>query len=242
MNPVRPGRRTKVHLRQTAAVLAGGILTAVLAGLAATPAAADDGPAMQLSSDGIHFTSSQEPAVFPDLAGLVPGETRPGTVWVRNAGADPAAFDLAVRSGAGSAVLTNSLELLAGSPGHAAVTVPLAGPGQCRNVLQGWVLAAGETLRIDLALGLVLAATNATRRESAGVELIFLVQGLGGGAAVSACSTPSEPSGVGHQGNLEMSRALQSNVVGNDQRPTQLLAFSGVLFLFVAIAKRRRNP
>lgn len=281
MNRLRPAARGTSARRRAAAVLAGGLLAGALAALAAAPAIADDGPAMQLSTDGIHFTQGQEPTVFPQLAGLVPGESRPGTVWVRNAGNRPAAFDLAVRSGAGSAVLTESLELLAGSPGHATVTVPLADPGQCHSVLHDWTLAPGATIRLDLALGLNLAATNETRREQSGVELVFLMQESGGGTAVTACPQPGEPaggagqrqpaatgvfavappeasptrptasparpaagapSGVGRQEGQALREELHSNVVGNDQRPAELLTAVGALFFFAALITRRRNP
>lgn len=270
MNPTRTTAQRKAPGHRTATLLAGGILAAALAGLTAAPATADAGPAMQLSTDGIHFTSRQAPEVFPQMAGMVPGESRPGTIWVRNAGAEPAIFALAVRSTSGSAVLTDSLELLAGSRGHADVTAPLAAPGQCRSIFHGWTLRPGESLRLNLALGMDIAATNATRHESAGVQLIFLMQGHGGGTPVPACPAPGEPSawtglrqvvgasvatagaqpareaaarqpGVDHQAAEEPDRAMQSNVVGNDQRPAQLLAIASGLFLFTALAKRRRN-
>jgi len=272
MNRLRPAARSRFARRRAATVLAGGILAGALAALAAAPATADDGPAMQLSTDGINFTQGQEPTVFPRLAGLVPGESRSGTVWVRNAGSTPAAFDLAVRTGAGSTVLTQSLTLLAGSPGHTTVTVPLADPGQCHGVLHDWTLAPGATIRLDLALGLNLAATNETRREQSGVELVFLMQDAGGGAAVNACLQPGEPaawagqrqlaatgvfaaapaaasparpadgapSGVGRQSGQARGEELHSNVVGNDQRPAELLTAFGALFFFGALITRRR--
>lgn len=242
MTPDRPATHRKSARHRVAAVLAGGILAGALAALVAAPATADDGPAMLLSTDGVHFTSGQEPTVFPHLAGLVPGESRPGTVWVRNAGTQPAAFDLAVRSGAGSAVLTGSLELLAGSPGRATVTVPLSDPGQCTSVLQGWALAPGETMRLNLVLGMNVAASNATRHEQSGVELVFLMQESGAGTAIPACAAPGGTSGVDHQAGQAPAQGMHSNVVGNDQRPAQLLTAVGALFFGVALVRRRRNP
>ncbi|MCQ9163343.1 hypothetical protein [Arthrobacter sp. STN4] len=275
MNPARSAARRKPRRVRAAAVVAGGLLAAAASGLAAGPASADGGPAMELSSDGIHFSSSREPVVFPNLSGMVPGDFRRGTVWVRNAGTAPAEISLAVTSARGNAVLTQALELAAGSHGGPAATVPLAAPGGCRSVFHGLALAPGQTARLELALGLDASATNATRRENAAFGLLFLMQEAGAGATIQACHAPDgtaarttlpqlagtsgtaveagtapaaheaagAPSGVGHQEDPAPAPAPHSNVVGNDQRPGQLLLLAGGLFCAAALAKRRRrNP
>lgn len=193
MTPLGPAARQGGPRFRTAALLAGGVLAVSLAVLAAAPASAADGPEMLLSSDGVHFTRGQAPVIFPHLSGMVPGESRPGSVWVRNGGTEPAEIALAVQSVGGIAVLTESLDLVAGSRGHGSSTVPLPSPGSCRSVFQGWGLAPGETKRLDLALGMDASASNATRRETASVQLVFLMRGTGGPATVAACPAPGIP-------------------------------------------------
>ncbi|RAN76526.1 hypothetical protein B5P43_23300 [Bacillus sp. SRB_336] len=193
MTPLGPAARQGGPRLRPAVLLAGAVLAAALAVLAAAPASAADGPEMLLSSDGVHFTRGQAPVIFPHLSGLVPGESRPGSVWVRNGGTEPAEIALAVQSVGGIAVLTESLDLVAGSRGHGSSTVPLPSPGNCRSVFQGWGLAPGETKRLDLALGMDASAGNATRREAASVQLVFLMRGTGGPATVAACPAPGIP-------------------------------------------------
>ncbi|NVM94387.1 hypothetical protein [Arthrobacter wenxiniae] len=214
MTPPGPAGRPGGPRHRVAVLPAGAVLAAALAVLVAAPASATDGPEMLLSSDGVHFTRGQAPVIFRSLSGMVPGESRPGSVWVRNGGTEPAEIALAVKSVGGIDVLTESLDLVAGSRGNGSATVPLPSPGSCRSVFQGWGLAPGETKRLDLALGMDASASNATRRDSASVQLVFLMRGTGGPATAAACPAPGAPAD-----RNTVRQAVPAGIIAEDPAP-----------------------
>lgn len=181
------GSQVRLAVMATAGVIAVGMLLA-------TPATADEGNGilLELSRDGVNFTSGTVSDIFALSSGMVPGESRRGTVWVRNASSDAARFSLAVdNTGTSlSPVLPDFLSLEAASLGSRASMGSLPGTGNCGLVIDGWALAGGNTLQLDMNLNLALAAPNATRNQESTFELVFLLQGISNGSAVSACATP----------------------------------------------------
>ena len=165
--------------------------TVALGLLLAAPAIADDdsGNLLELSQDGVHFTSGQI-QLFNHSSGYVPGETRPGTVWIRNASRENTSFSLAVsNTNQGRASeLPRYLELSATTATHGSGTTTLPGPGLCTPVVEGWTLPAGEALQLDLNLTLLRQAPNATRNQQSSFDLLFLLQGIDGGEAVAPCA------------------------------------------------------
>jgi len=157
----------------------------------AAPAVADDGnkTLLELSRDGVHFTTASIPSVFENSGSFVPGSSRAGTVWIRNSSHNAAQFSLGVENSgdATGSVLPEYLQLQAQSANRGPAAGLLPDPGNCAPVLEGWALAAGETIRLDLALNLALEAPNATRNQVSTFQLVFLLQGLDGGKPIVPC-------------------------------------------------------
>lgn len=160
--------------------------------LLAPPAHALDGAEvlLELSHDGVNYSPGTVQDIFPSTGGYVPGESRAGAVWVRNGSADAAQLSLGIVNAdpISSSMLPEylSLQLAAGSASGSADTFPTA--GNCHPVIEGWLMAAGEALRLDLTMGLGLDAPNATRNQESNFNLVFVVQGMGGGQPVSPCA------------------------------------------------------
>ncbi|MHA7269381.1 hypothetical protein [Arthrobacter sp. HLT1-20] len=151
---------------------------------------------LQLSRDGVHFATDAIPTLFRSTKGYVPGESRPGLVWVRNAGKESASFSLAVlntsnpdtgEGTAGPSVLPQHLRLQAQASGRGATANTLPTAGECTPVIDGWTLAAGEVLPLTLDLGLSRDAPNSTRNQGADFTLAFVLQESGGGQLAGAC-------------------------------------------------------
>ncbi|ALE91537.1 hypothetical protein AOC05_02915 [Arthrobacter alpinus] len=183
------------HARLAVAVAAG---TVAMGMILAAPAAADDdsGTLLELSRDGIHFTAGTVPDIFNNTSGYVPGESRVGTVWVRNASRDDGHFSLGVKntSVVGSSTLPAYLHMQAATLNHRGATGVLPDSGSCKPVVDGWTLTGGETIRLDLGLSLDWEAPNSTRNQVSDFELIFVLQGLDGGRLVTPCSGALEVS------------------------------------------------
>ncbi|WP_104091137.1 hypothetical protein [Arthrobacter sp. GMC3] len=176
--------------------------TAVTAMLLAAPASANEetGTLLELSGDGVHYSTGLVAGILGDTSGFVPGESRHGTIWVRNASGGATVLSVGVGNTdrIDSAVLPAYLQLQAHS-GHRSTNLgALPGPGACSPFVEDWALAPGETLRLDLGLTLVLQAPNATRNQKSNFDLVFLLQGDDGGQTVNACGagTGSLPADV----------------------------------------------
>lgn len=154
---------------------------------------------LQLSHDGVQFTTTSTPTLFRSSNGYVPGESRQETIWVRNGSPGTAHFSLGVRnSGANTeSILPGYLRLQATAQGQRAETVILPSAGGCAAVIHDWSLAAGAVLPLTLDLGLQVEASNQTRNQHAYFDLIFVLQDSGARQMVGPCSGNASRSPVG---------------------------------------------
>ncbi|POH74919.1 hypothetical protein [Arthrobacter glacialis] len=191
------------------AIVASIAMGTLLAGPAA--GAENKNDLLQLSRDGVHFATDAIPTMFRSTKGYVPGESRPGLIWVRNAGKDSAHFTLAVHNTnnpdtsagiAGASILPQHLRLQAQASGRVTTANALPTPGTCTPVIDGWTLAAGEVLPLTLDLGLSVEAPNSTRNQNADFTLTFVLQERGAGQLIGPCA--------GGPGNLAAGGAVIS--------------------------------
>lgn len=184
--------------------------------LLSTPGHARDDSAstLELSGDGVNYAPQQPLEMFGPGREYVPGESRSGVVWVRNAGNQAKRFSLAVATTdvQGKSPLASHLQLAASAPGFNAVTTVPARRGLCTTMLAGWQLAPGQALPIDFSLALDLAAPNSTRHQGMGFDMVFLLQDGGSPLPVSPCATAVEAGNAG----ASMGRAT----VGHDPGAT----------------------
>lgn len=145
------------------------VASALAAPLVPAPARADEtvraasAPSdayLQVGSDGVRFVTDGSIDLAEELSRLTPGSTVATTLWIRNAGADPARASLGIDVDP------------ADDSGHdralaAAIEVVVDG----RVIADGdeWrsaVIAAGETVRVALGLRMNAEAANGTRRAA----------------------------------------------------------------------------
>lgn len=166
--------------------------TVAIGMLLATPAMAADGTdsLLELSHDGVHYSPGAVQDIFTNTGGYVPGESRPGRVWIRNASADAAQLSLGIvnTDPASGSELPPYLNLQIASGAVSARAEGFPDAGRCHPMIEGWVVPGGESLRLDLNMGLELKAPNATRNQEANFDLLFVLQGTGGGTPVSPCT------------------------------------------------------
>ncbi|GAA4656732.1 hypothetical protein [Arthrobacter cryoconiti] len=141
---------------------------------AGSAAAADD--ALELANDGVNYSALAAGQLFDHVDGFVPGESRTGSVWVRNTGQDPAVLSVGVTSANEASMLPAFLEMGVQRSGTASTPVRLAGGGACRSVARGLELAPGQFMKLELTLALVQDAPNGTRQQSNDFGLLFLLQ------------------------------------------------------------------
>lgn len=185
--------RTKVPLgiRAGLAALGCGLLAA--ASLASAPAASAADDYLQVSLDGVTFGGPAAGSVFADGVRLVPGATSTGSVWVRNAGPEPAFLTAAALSTAMDPELAGYLTVgssAVGSPaaGGAAVIGPA---GSCTDLSLALAIPAGAARQVELSAGLLLNTPNAARAKQGTFDLLLLLDSAGTGR--SACDAAAEP-------------------------------------------------
>ncbi len=156
-------------------------------------------PLLELSGDGIHYRTEKSLTVLEPHRGYVPGESRTGVIWVRNASSQANNFTLALaNTGSGEdSAIASYLQLEARLPRWISSAAVPARSGGCTTIIEGWKIASGESLRIELSLALNINAPNSTRHQESLLDAIFLLQEPGGGQAVSACATQEEALGAG---------------------------------------------
>ncbi|MDT0117935.1 signal peptidase I [Microbacterium sp. PRF11] len=141
-----------------------------------------------ISDDGVSFVANGSVSLFDDAGLLVPGETVGSTVWIRNAGADPARAGLRLDAvprtdDPGDRALAEAVRLVVASS-----AVPAG---------EQWVsevIPAGGTVRLDVGLALDAASGNDSRRSAAVVTpVVRLTEATGGspGALPPAGTLPS---------------------------------------------------
>lgn len=185
----------------TAAAACGAILALILA----QPAWATDGsdPQLQLSRDGIHFAPESLSQVLAKGGGLVPGESRSGTVWVLNAGAHASHFSLGVVNIASAPDLADYLQLSAAAPAWNGTARIPPSFGLCTTIVENQTLSAGESVPIKLDLTFSSTAPNSTRNQKSSVKVVFLLQDSDGGAPVSPCApAQASPSAGASMGSV----------------------------------------
>lgn len=158
-------------------------------------AAASVGDGMLLSADGSNWATTLERPIFPGSFVHVPGSSNSGSVWIKNSSDGPALLAAAAVTAYGPLDLTRHLQLQVRSWKRTTEGAALADSGGCVDVLKGWPMQPGESLRLDFTLHMNATAPNGAMHETAQVDVRFLMQGddrnaslaLSGG---SACSRP----------------------------------------------------
>ncbi|MHA7304945.1 hypothetical protein ACX80E_06835 [Arthrobacter sp. TMN-49] len=199
--------------RAVMAIAASVALGTLLAGPATGAETTND--LLELSGDGVHFAADAPPTMFRSTKGYVPGESRQGLIWVRNASNHSAQLSVGAHNtaNAGAAFLPGYLRLQTHAPSHSPTAATLPFPGACTPVINGWTLAAGEVLPLTLALGLTLQAPNSTRNQAADFTLMFVLQERGAGELVGPCSgRPDTPPAAGAALTLPVSGGTAGTV------------------------------
>ena len=164
-----------------------GVATVLAAvALAVTASTAYAAGELELSTDGLTWSSTLPDRIFTAPQTLVPGDVVEGSLWVRNSSADRARVDLAVTPGLGdgSASLVGALELTIDG-------VPVDGGTRWH----GPDLAPGAVARLDLTVTLPAGAGNETRSSTTHViDTAFLVQTADGPGATPSPTPSATPS------------------------------------------------
>jgi len=177
----------------------GGALAAVIAivaiavlGASAPARAAGD---LELSRDGVHYTSGSIGSIFPANAQLVPGETARGTFWLRNNSAEAAWLSIAMSgvdfTGADySYALTLNLDL----DGERFTPHLVGDLTTCTPLIDPRLIQPGASMRVDVAVEFGDVSGTSAQRSGAGLSFVTaLSQGDPGDLVQHACPAGGLP-------------------------------------------------
>ncbi|TPW70032.1 hypothetical protein [Schumannella sp. 10F1B-5-1] len=133
-------------------ILAALLATAAAAGGAvavASPAqAASSG--VQLSDDGVHFSSTLSRPLFDPSTVMIPRSSQSGDFWVRNASGAPAYLRVSIANVQSTdADLSEALTVSASTSGDAGSKVALSEAAPCAVLTEGQAIPSGAALRIS---------------------------------------------------------------------------------------------
>lgn len=167
-----------------------------------TSAVAADG--VQVSPDGVSYSTGFSGSVLTDVSRMVPGESQGGFFYVRNASSNPGFMRIVLKDIAYSDVdFANAVTMTARTADQQGEQAPVTLADPCWVLLEGAVVAGGASVRVDLvaALGDLdgTRGQGATASASLGVALSDMTPGgLAptdcGGSAVDVPLTPTRSS------------------------------------------------
>ena len=168
------------------------MLAAVVVAVFATPpaaAAAADG--IQLSTDGVSYSSALAHPLFTAVPVLVPTDEASAGFWVRNAGPTTAYLTLTLDNPSWTNdALAGALTLGARTPGNNGRTVRLVDAGACSVLLEGLALAAGQAVNVTTTLALGDLTGSAGQGATAAMDIgVTLVEAASLPPSAS-CATP----------------------------------------------------
>lgn len=160
-------------------------LAALLVLSSATPALAAGGE-LELSADGTAFSATAPGPLFDSLDRLVPRDTREASIWVRNTAATDANLRVTITGSTWTdTAFAEALSVRASTPGVAGVAYTVASTAQCRVLLYGVLLEAGDAveLTVTLTVGDLGGSTgqSADLRVDIGVALFEAPAGVSSG-------------------------------------------------------------
>lgn len=131
---------------------------------------------VELSLDGVSYTSSAPGALFTTISELVPGDSDQATFYLRNSASEPGYLRITLRDVVSSNTdFAGALTLGASTAGHPGTPVSLLEANPCWVLLEGQIVAPGEvvTVTTSLALGQLngRAGQGATATAALGVAL-----------------------------------------------------------------------
>lgn len=184
-------RRATARVARAALALAAVPVVAFLTTIAAPGSATAASGGILVSTDGVSWQTGPVAGPLPAVGPLVPGGTGTWTVHVRNASPVSAAVQVALQIEAADSVLLDHLELAATAAGGAGEAVT-PGVGVCEALLDGPVLAPGETVVVTIAVSLDASTPNAVQGASARSRIFAtLVEDADGARPAASC--PREP-------------------------------------------------
>lgn len=150
--------------RWRVALCAVALLGVVPLATAASSAADAADSGMEVSADGIAWSSGIESPLFSSFGLLVPGDVRSASIWVRNSSSEPAVLRISGRSAfASSAVFGDAVSVSASGTGLAGTPHTLNSIGSCMQLMPDGALGVGETRVIDIQVAFAdVGGTDAT--------------------------------------------------------------------------------
>ena len=220
------------RMAATLAVSAVALLTAIAAPGSATAAPG----AILISTDGSTWQTGAVAGPLPAAGPLVPGASETWTIQVRNASSFTAGLQLALRVDDGAPALLGHLGLSA-TVDQTAGPVVTPSLGTCRTLLDGPVLAPGETVVVDVEIHLAADAPNAAQGTHAHSTIYASLVENAGGASPDATCAAGPPDPIDPDGDATIARTGQD---GTAIMP--LLVGAVVAIACGALIARRRAP
>lgn len=172
--------------------LTAGLAYALVGGLTLSAHAAEAAPVdVQISTDGIHFSSNLTGSLFQGSGALIPGGSAVSTLWIKNPTASPASMRVSVTGvDVSTAAHAEVMSLSVWDSGSGTTsTGDLSGLGSCDVVVPVQEVAAGAVVKVIATLSLDPAVTGTDGQgEDASIGLLVAMRDAEVGAfPKSAC-------------------------------------------------------
>ena len=172
------------------------VATAALLGAAialAPAASASAAGVIELSDDGVNWSASLGAPLFAVEPKLVPQQDASSTFWVRNSAADDAYLRLTVENLSWSGTeYANALSVAGSVPSKAGAPIVVGSSSGCLVLLEGVMLAAGQSIEVTTTLALGDLVGTAGQTGTAAMDIaVGLEQAVG--APRAACNPAATP-------------------------------------------------
>jgi len=152
------------------------------AGVSSASAATGVG-VVELSDDGITYSSSYPGSIFDDITALSPGDSQSDTIYVRNAGTAAGYLRITIRDVSYSdQAFANALTVSTGATGGTGGAVAISAANPCAVTSEGIVLSPGQSIPVVATLALGNLNGTAGQGATASVSLRITLSDTSPGA------------------------------------------------------------
>jgi hypothetical protein len=230
---------SRLSARAVRIAATGAAILAIMLGGAVGPASAST--EIQVSRDGVTFTSSLPTALFNQITVTVPGDSQAVDLYVRNASSAAGFLRVSLSNVTVSdPVLAHALTVSAGTTSYPGSSATLADAQPCRVLTEGELVPPGGVVKVsaNLALGDLSGRTGQDATATFSFQ-ISLSDAVVGSVPPTVCSSGVTIPVSGGGGTIPLAMT-------GAEPPIALIigaaSVIGVGLFFVVAARRRKEP
>ncbi|HEY4270173.1 MAG TPA: hypothetical protein VGM94_18465 [Galbitalea sp.] len=220
-------------------IIAAAIATTIVGGAGAAmgtaPAFADTPPVINLSQNGIVWSTGLAGGLFDAFQGAVPGDSATKSFYVKNPLATPVTMRTrAMDVHSSNSQLDTSITVDGKAGGLAlAAAVPMASLANCSTLAPDLVVPAHGTAKVSITLAMLDVDGSFAQSRTGGFDVLLTMEDAEAGVGATSCDSSDPTTGTGGGGGT---RPPSTPTTPTSSNPSIFTGFSPLAFTGVDLA------